>query len=123
MSREGDLPLWLSAIHPRFGTPHRAEVVVAAIVVVLTAFLDLRGAIGFSSFGVLLYYFVANVSAFTQDAEHRRYPRVLQLLGAAGCVALAVTVPWLAVVVGIVVLLVGVLYRVLWRRLIASRAA
>ena len=36
---------------------------------------DLRGAIGFSSFGVLLYYAVANASAFTQSAAHRRWPR------------------------------------------------
>jgi APA family basic amino acid/polyamine antiporter len=34
-------------------------------VLVLTT--DLRAAIGFSSFGVLLYYAVANASAWTQD--------------------------------------------------------
>ena len=34
--------------------PHRAELSVAAIVVVLVLTTDLRGAIGFSSFGVLL---------------------------------------------------------------------
>ncbi|CAN5336732.1 APC family permease [soil metagenome] len=111
MAREADLPRWLSAIHPRFNTPHRAEVVLAAIVVALVLTVDLRGAIGFSSFGVLLYYFVANVSAITQDREHRRYPRVLQALGALGCLVLVITLPTTSIVVGVLVLAVGAGYR------------
>src|SRR5690554_2056843 len=35
MARASDLPGWLSAVHPRFGVPHRAEVVLAALVTVL----------------------------------------------------------------------------------------
>ena len=54
-------------------------------VLVLTT--DLRAAIGFSSFGVLVYYAVANASAWTQDREHRRWPRWLNVLGGAACVA------------------------------------
>jgi APA family basic amino acid/polyamine antiporter len=121
MAREGDLPSWLSAIHPRFGTPHHAEVVLAALVVILTALVDLRGAIGFSSFGVLLYYFVANVAAFTQDAQHRRYPRALQVLGAVACIVVAFTLPPPAVIVGVAVLIVGAVYRVVFRAAVASR--
>lgn len=34
---------------------------------------DLRGVIGFSSFGVLIYYLVANIAAFTQPEADRRY--------------------------------------------------
>jgi APA family basic amino acid/polyamine antiporter len=111
MAREDDLPRWFSAIHPRFGTPHRAEVALATVVIVLVAFVDLRGAIGFSSFGVLLYYFVANVSAFTQSAPNRRFPRVVQALGALGCLALAFTLPATAVVVGLVIVIAGGIYR------------
>ena len=82
MAREGDLPRWLDAVHPRYHVPHRAELTVAAVVVVLVLLVDLRGAIGFSSFGVLLYYFVANAAARAQGPEQRRYPRWLQVLGA-----------------------------------------
>jgi basic amino acid/polyamine antiporter, APA family len=78
-------------------------------VLVLTT--DLRGVIGFSSFGVLLYYLVANLAAFTQSAEHRRFPRRLQILGAAGCLLLVATLPWQAVLAGLGVYAVGVLYR------------
>ncbi|MBK4348273.1 APC family permease [Lacisediminihabitans changchengi] len=121
MAREADLPRWLSAVHPRFSTPHRAELVLAAVVVVIVLLADLRGAIGFSSFGVLLYYFVANVSAFTQTS--RRYPRVLQILGAVGCIVLAFTLPLASVLVGAGVVLVGCGYRVVRLRLTTGSAA
>lgn len=113
MARNGDLPRGLAAVHPRFHVPHRAEVAVAVAVCVLVLTVDLRGAIGFSAFGVLLYYLVANLAAFTQTGEHRRYPRVLQVVGALGCLTLAATVPLGALVGGTVVLLVGVLLRAL----------
>ena len=55
-----------------------------AVVVLLVALTDLRGAIGFSSFGVLLYYSIANAAAFTQRPPHRRWPRAPERRGRAG---------------------------------------
>lgn len=115
MAREGDLPRWLAAVHPRYRVPHHAEVALAVVVCALVLGVDLRGAIGFSSFGVLLYYLVANLAAWTQPREHRRFPRALQVVGAVGCAVLVVTLPPAAVVTGVVVLLVGVAGRT-WRR-------
>jgi APA family basic amino acid/polyamine antiporter len=111
MARERDLPGWLDAVHPRFRVPHRAELCVAAVVVVLVLTTDLRGAIGFSSFGVLLYYFVANAAAYTQVRAARRFPRWLQVVGCTGCLVLVATLPWQAVVTGLVVLAVGLALR------------
>jgi APA family basic amino acid/polyamine antiporter len=102
MAREADLPRFLAAVHPRFRVPHHAEASLAVLVCLLVLVVDLRGAIGFSSFGVLLYYFVANVAAFSQRREHRRYPRPLQVLGALGCLVLVATLPWQAVIGGVV---------------------
>jgi APA family basic amino acid/polyamine antiporter len=116
MARETDLPRWLSAVHPRYRVPHRAEVVLAVIVGLLVLTIDLRGAIGFSSFGVLLYYFIANLAAFTQPAADRRYPRLLPVLGAAGCGVLVVTLPLPSILGGVIVLAVGVLARLGARR-------
>jgi APA family basic amino acid/polyamine antiporter len=109
MAREADLPGWLAAVHPRFLVPHRAEVVLAAAVVLLVLTVDLRGAIGFSSFGVLLYYLIANVAALSQGRN--RYPRWVFVLGAIGCVAIAVSLPIESVVGGVIVLVVGIAYR------------
>ena len=32
MARQGDLPRWLAAVHPRYRVPHRAEIALAVIV-------------------------------------------------------------------------------------------
>jgi APA family basic amino acid/polyamine antiporter len=115
MARERDLPHWLAAVHPRFRVPHHAEVALALAVTVLVLSIDLRAAIGFSSFGVLLYYLVANLAALTQGCDHRRFARPVQLLGIAGCAVLVVTLPVGSVLAGLGVLALGIGYR-LWRR-------
>jgi APA family basic amino acid/polyamine antiporter len=95
--------------------PHRAEVAVGAVVVLLTVLLDLREAIGFSSFTVLAYYAIANASAWTLPSERVRWHRSRAGLGLVGCVVLAVSLPGASVVGGIIVLALGlVVWR--WRR-------
>ncbi len=113
MAREHDLPHWLSAVHAKYKVPHRAEMTIGVVICVVIAVADLRGAIGFSSFGVLLYYLVANIAAFTQPSEDRRYPKFLQVAGAVACVGLVATLPPLSVVVGVSMFAVGILYRFL----------
>ncbi|MDQ2709102.1 MAG: amino acid permease [Actinomycetota bacterium] len=111
MARNRDLPTWFSAVHPRFKVPYRAEIALGLLVCILIAVTDLRGAIGFSSFGVLLYYFVANASAWTQDRANRRYPRFLAIAGMIGCLILIITLPVSSITAGIIVVLTGVGYR------------
>ena len=103
MARDRHLPAMLAAVHPRFGTPHRAEIAVGAVVAVLAAVLDLRGAIGFSSFAVLVYYAIANASAFTLG------DKLIPVAGLLGCLLLAFTLPVTSVVVGTSVVLLGAL--------------
>ncbi|HEY3506562.1 MAG TPA: APC family permease [Actinocatenispora sp.] len=107
MARNRDLPGWLAAVHPRHRVPHHAELALAAVVCVLVLTTDLRGVIGFSSFGVLVYYAIANASAYTQVGADRRWPRWLNLLGVAGCLVLVATLPWPSVLAGLVMFAVG----------------
>ena len=123
MARNGDLPRALAAVHPRFAVPHRAELLLALVVSVLVLATDLRGAIGFSSFGVLLYYAVANASALTQPAANRRYPKLLQVLGLAGCLLLVATLPPASVVAGVAVFAAGIAYRLVQLRVAGHRGA
>jgi basic amino acid/polyamine antiporter, APA family len=74
-------------------------------VLVLTT--DLRGAIGFSSFGVLTYYAIANAAAYSQPPERRRWPRALNVVGFVACAVLVVTLPVSAVISGAAVLAIG----------------
>lgn len=108
MAREGDLPRWLAAVEPVRQVPHHAELAVGTVVVALVLLADLREAIGFSSFGVLLYYTIANLAAITQDSADRRYPKGVQVVGVLGCLTLVVTLPWQSVLVGVVVLAAGI---------------
>lgn len=121
MARNRDLPGWLAAVHPKYSVPHHAEIALAIVVSILVLSSDLRGAIGFSSFGVLLYYFVANVSAFTQTKEQRLYPKALQILGAVGCLTLVATLPPVSIVGGVIVLAIGIGYRLARLRLSSNQ--
>ncbi|HJY46389.1 MAG TPA: amino acid permease, partial [Propionibacteriaceae bacterium] len=123
MARNDDLPRWLTAVHERHQVPHHAEVTVAGLVCVLILLTDLRGAIGFSSFGVLLYYLIANVAAYTQSADRRRFPRILQLIGVIGCGTLALALPLGAVLGGTLVFAVGIIYRAIRIRIRRSRSS
>ncbi|WP_255457279.1 APC family permease [Mycobacterium sp. Marseille-P9652] len=107
MARDGHLPHPLSAVHPRTRVPHRAELVIGAVVAVLAATVDLRGAIGFSSFAVLIYYAVANASAFTLKADEGRPHWAIPVLGLIGCVVLAFAMPLSSVISGVAVLGIG----------------
>jgi basic amino acid/polyamine antiporter, APA family len=111
MARHRDLPAFLDRVGTRHSVPWAAELAVGVVVVVLVLTTDLRGAIGFSSFGVLLYYLVANAAAFTQPAGYRRWPRALPVFGVIGCLVLAATLPFGSVVAGVAVLVVGVVGR------------
>ncbi|WP_410588880.1 APC family permease [Amycolatopsis sp. lyj-23] len=103
MSRDGHLPRFLAAVHPRHRVPHRAELAVGLVVAVLAATIDLRAAIGFSSFAVLTYYAIANAAALTLKGKVRA------ALGLAGCVVLAFSLPLPSVLAGGTALLLGVL--------------
>ncbi|WP_327232238.1 APC family permease [Streptomyces murinus] len=107
MARDRHLPHALAAVHPRFQVPHRAELLVGAVVAVLAATADVRGAIGFSSFGVLAYYAIANASAWTLTRDEGRPNRLIPALGLAGCLALAFALPLSSVASGAAVLAFG----------------
>ena len=115
MARERDLPSTLASVHPRHQVPDRAQAVIGVAVVALVLAADLRGAIGFSSFGVLVYYAVANLAALRQPEEQRRWPRALQVLGLAGCLTMAAALPLGAVLAGLAVFTVGIVGRLVAR--------
>ncbi|WP_043445088.1 APC family permease [Arthrobacter sp. L77] len=111
MARTGDLPSMLSRVSARFAVPWAADVATAAVVVVLLLATDVLTVVGFSSFGVLVYYAIANVSAFTLTDRQWYAPRWLNAVGAAACLVLAFTLPAASVLTMLAVLAVGVAVR------------
>jgi APA family basic amino acid/polyamine antiporter len=105
MARNGELPGLLGTVSTR-RIPQHAELAVAVVVAAVVAVADIRGAIGFSSFCVLGYYALANVSAWTLRGPGAG--RLIPLFGLVGCVALACALPLVSVLSGIAVLVLGV---------------
>ncbi|MCD2263437.1 APC family permease [Dietzia aurantiaca] len=107
MARDRHLPAPLASVHTTRRTPYVAEICVGVLVAVIVLLADVRQAIGFSSFAVLVYYLVANTAALRLDRRCRRLPAWVPVLGALGCVTVAGSLPWESVVGGVVVFVVG----------------
>lgn len=121
MAANGDLPRFLASVHPVHRVPHRAEIAAGAIVVGVVLLADVRGAIGFSAFAVLVYYALANASALTLSPAARRFPRVLAQAGAGGCVLLAGSLPPTSVLAGTGLLAAGAAVYAIRRTLASAR--
>ena len=125
MARERDLPSPLARVGGTHTVPFLAELTVAAAVIVLLLTTSVLTVVGFSSFGVLIYYSVTNAAAFTLATRPWHAPRWLNVLGFLGCLLLAVTLPPASVLGMAAVLAVGVAGRflVLQLRLRRRKAA
>jgi APA family basic amino acid/polyamine antiporter len=86
----------------------------------LVLFTDVTRVVAISTFSLLFYYTLANVSAFRLRTEKRVHPRIVAALGAATCLiflAFALftsTESWL---IGAACLIAGVLYYAAKQRL------
>ena len=119
MGRESDLPSGLS----RLGAgqnPWRSVVFVGVISILVAAFAPFYVAVAVSSFGTLLYYVVANLSALRLSKEQRMFPRVLAVAGLVGCLTLAFALAPEDWGVGLAILFVGIVFRILRLRVIRS---
>ncbi|WP_255768899.1 APC family permease [Pseudarthrobacter sulfonivorans] len=93
MARERDLPAPLARVGGRHTVPVTAELTVAAVVILLLLTTDVMTVVGFSSFGVLIYYAVTNAAAFTLEVHSPHAPKWLNVAGFGGCLLLAFTLP------------------------------
>ncbi|MGY4857534.1 APC family permease [Cryobacterium sp. AP23] len=115
MARQGDLPGALSRISPGRQAPATAEVTMALVAVAGVVLLDPAQLVGFSACAVLIYYAIAHLAALRQPREQRWLPRWVQYLGAAGCLLLAMILPWPGVLAALAWLALGLLARALRR--------
>ncbi|MCU1633662.1 MAG: transporter [Micrococcaceae bacterium] len=111
MGRGRDLPRVLTRISTRYSVPWVADLATAVVVAVLLLTTDVLTVVGFSSFGVLLYYAIANVAAFTLAERQWYAPRWLNAVGAVACLVLAFTLPATSVLTMTAVLAVGLIAR------------
>jgi len=93
MARERDLPAPLARVGGKHTVPFVAELAVAAVVIFMLLTTDVMTVVGFSSFGVLIYYAVANAAAYTLEAHPGHGPKWLNVAGFVSCLVLAFTLP------------------------------
>ncbi|HMN68676.1 MAG TPA: APC family permease [Bdellovibrionales bacterium] len=109
MAANRDIPHWFSAVHSTHKVPHRAELAVGLIIASVVGVADLRSAIGFSSFAILVYYAIANIASWTLKPEQRRFPRWMCAAGAVSCAIVAFSLPLISVIGGILLFGLGLL--------------
>ncbi len=119
MARDAHLPEVLSTVGAVRAVPWVAELTVAAVVLAVVLVVDLRGAIGFSSFGVLVYYAVANACAWTLRGDWR-LAAVVPVHGLIGCLVLAASLPLSSVLSGLAVVGLGLLWYAVNRRTLVT---
>jgi len=117
MAADHRMPSYMAKVHPVHKVPHLAGVTVGVILIIIVLTVDVRSAIGFSAFTVLLYYAITNLSAITLSRSERMLGRWSAFAGLLGCLVLSFTLPPGAVIAGGLVMLVGLaLYLAQWRR-------
>lgn len=120
MARRKDLPETLGKLHPRHNTPTYSTLIVGVAMTLLALFFDLSRVVAISTFGLLFFYTLANVSALRLKTQNRRYPKVFPAAGAITCLVMLVFLLFASLqawIIGTASLLVGAVYYVAKQRL------
>lgn len=120
MARRKDLPEKLGKLHPRHNTPTYSTLIVGVAMTLLVLFFDLSRVVAISTFGLLFFYTLANVSALRLKTQNRRYPKVFPAAGAITCLVMLVFLLFASLqawIIGTASLLVGAVYYVAKQRL------
>ena len=88
MSRQKDLPPAFQSIHPKFHTPGMGVLATGLIMAVLAYFFNLSKVVSISSFSLLAYYSLANVSALRVKDCSKCYPAYIPWLGLIFCIGI-----------------------------------
>ncbi|MEM2912085.1 MAG: amino acid permease [Candidatus Bathyarchaeia archaeon] len=113
MARREDLPKALNKLHERYNTPYYSIWIVGAFMTLLVLFADIARVVAVSTFALLFYYTLANVSAYRLKIENRVYPKIVPFLGSTICtmfLAFTFLASPHACIVGIGVLTAGAIY-------------
>ena len=89
MSRDKYLPISLSKIHKKYNSAYIADVSIALIVILGVLTVDVIEAIKISSFFILLYYSLTNLSVIKLEKSQRLYGILILYFGFLGCLLLA----------------------------------
>lgn len=79
MSRDRLLGPWLSAVHPRFGTPHRATILTGIAVAILSAFIPIGEAADMTNIGTFFAFVLVCIGVIVLRYTNPDHPRPFRL--------------------------------------------
>ncbi|TDD77954.1 amino acid permease [Actinomadura darangshiensis] len=114
MGRDGLMPPWLSAVHPRFGTPYRSTILMGLIVAVLAGFIPLSELAELVNIGTLFAFLVVSLAVLILRRTRPDLPRsfrtpwvpVIPILSVLACLFVMINLPietWLRFIVWMIV--------------------
>lgn len=101
MSRDGLLGDWLSGVHPKFRTPHRATLLTGILVALLAGVVDISAAADMTNIGTLFAFCLVCIAVIVLRYTKTDVPRyfkvplmpVIPIAGALACFALMTFLP------------------------------
>jgi APA family basic amino acid/polyamine antiporter len=115
MSKDGLLPHWASAIHPKFRTPWISNIIVGSVVAFLPALLPIDRLSELVNMGTLLAFTIVCAGVWILRVRHPDLPRpfktplvpLVPILGIVSALYLMFSLPLLTWIVVIIWLIVG----------------
>ena len=89
MSRDSYLPSFMKKIHPNFNSAYVSEIITAGMIIIGILYLDVINAVKLSSFFILIYYSLTNLSAIRLDKDARLYTSIYAYYGFTSCILLS----------------------------------
>jgi basic amino acid/polyamine antiporter, APA family len=78
MSRDGMLPPWMSAVHPRYGTPYRTTLLMGLVVAVLAGLIPLSELAELVNIGTLFAFVVVSIGVVVLRRTRPDLPRAFR---------------------------------------------
>jgi APA family basic amino acid/polyamine antiporter len=78
MGRDGLLPIWISKVHPTFGTPYRITLITGVVVAALAGFLDLTTLADLVNIGTLFAFILVSIGVVILRRTRPDLPRAFR---------------------------------------------
>tara|TARA_R110000850_G_scaffold203228_1_gene329470 strand:+ start:81114 stop:82385 length:1272 start_codon:yes stop_codon:yes gene_type:complete len=122
MGRNSDFFPVFQKVNEKRKVPVIAILFTATVIALLTLFGTFIFVLAAAAFTILLYYSITNIAALKQSKADRLYPEWVPILGLTGCLAMAVSLNKNVVISGIVLLLLGWIFRWLLHRFLKTNS-
>lgn len=122
MGRRQDLPKFVAKMNSSRTTPYVAVLIMGTAIACLVLIGDVRTTWSFSAFSVLIYYAITDLSALKIPDEQRLYPKWIAWIGLSACLFLAFWVEQRIWLVGIGLIIGGLIWKTIIRKLVMSSA-